>query len=76
MKTIVCRLRSNPMNINSIAYPIDENKIPQWFQELPFDHDEMEYTIITKKIENLIGVLGWDLRDANNSEAFDNLFEF
>lgn len=76
MKTIVCRLRSNPLNINSIAYPIDENKIPQWFQELPFDHDEMEYTIITKKIDNLIGVLGWDLRDANNSEAFDNLFEF
>jgi len=76
MKTIVCKLRSNPMNIRSIAYPIDELKIPEWFRELPFDTDEMEHTIITKKVNNLIGVLNWDLSDANNSETFDNLFEF
>lgn len=76
MKTIVCKLRPNPMGINSIAYPIDEKKIPKWYQELPFDHDTMEHTIITKKINNLIGVLNWDLSDTNNSETFDNLFEF
>lgn len=76
MKTIVCKLKPNPMDITSIAYPIDELKIPAWFQELPFDNDEMEHTIITKKINNLIGVLNWDLNDTNNSETFDNLFEF
>jgi DNA polymerase elongation subunit (family B) len=76
MKTIVCKLKPNPMDITSIAYPIDELKIPQWFQDLPFDNDLMEHTIITKKINNLVGVLNWDLNDTNNSETFDNLFEF
>ena len=76
MKTIVCKLRKNPLNINSIAYPIDENRIPEWLTELPFDIDSMETAIIDKKIDNLIGVLNWDLSDANNSETFDNLFEF
>ena len=76
MKTIVCKLRDNPMKMKSIAYPIDEPRIPQWFQELPFDHDLMETTIIDKKIDNLIGVLKWDLRNANNSETFEDLFSF
>lgn len=76
MKTIVCKLRDNPMGMTSIAYPIDEPRIPQWFQELPFDHDLMETTIIDKKIDNLIGVLKWDLRNANNSETFEDLFSF
>ena len=76
MKTIVCKLRPNPMKITSIAYPIDSDRIPEWFQELPFDHDLMETTIIDKKIDNLIGVLKWDLSDTNASETFDNLFDF
>lgn len=76
MKTIVCKLKDNPMKMTSVAYPIDETRIPQWFQELPFDHDLMETTIIDKKIDNLIGVLKWDLSAANTSEQFDNLFDF
>ena len=76
MKTIVCKLRDNPMKMTSIAYPIDEPRIPQWFQELPFDHALMETTIIDKKIDNLIGVLKWDLRNANASETFEDLFSF
>ena len=76
MKTIVCKLKDNPMKMTSVAYPIDETRIPQWFQELPFDHDLMETTIIDKKIDNLIGVLKWDLSDANTSEQFDSLFDF
>ena len=76
MKTIVCKLKDNPLKMTSVAYPIDESRIPQWFQELPFDHDLMETTIIDKKIDNLIGVLKWDLSDANASETFDNLFDF
>ena len=76
MKTIVCKLKPNALKLKSVAYPIDENKIPQWFQELAFDHDLMEQTIVDKKLDNLIGVLKWDLSDANASETFENLFEF
>ena len=76
MKTIVCKLRPNALKMTSVAYPIDENRIPDWFQELPFDHELMENTIIDKKLDNLIGVLKWDLSDADASEQFQSLFEF
>jgi len=60
-KIIVCKLKPNLMKIDSIAYPIDEPHIPQWFKNLPFDHDAMEQTIIDNKLDNLLGVLKWDL---------------
>ena len=75
MKVIVCKLKSNPMGITSIAYPIDEMRLPDWFtKELPFDHQAMEETIINNKIDNLIGVLEWDLRASEQKNAFDLLF--
>lgn len=76
MKTIVCKLKKNPMNITSIGYPTDEKRIPDWFKELPFDDSAMEDTIITKKIENLIGVLNWDLDSSAAQNTFSSLFEF
>ncbi len=75
MKTIVCKLKSNPMGMTSIAYPIDELHLPNWYKDLPFDHSEMEKTIINKKISNLIGVLNWDLKDTENTNTFNSLFE-
>ena len=75
MKCIICKLKPNTFKLKSVAYPIDATKIPQWFQDLPFDHDLMEQTIVDKKLDNLIGVLNWDMSDANASETFDNLFE-
>ena len=60
-KVIVCKLRDNPMGYTSVAYPIDELRLPQWFKDLPFDHDEMENTIIDNKLDNLIGVLHYNL---------------
>jgi DNA polymerase elongation subunit (family B) len=75
MKVIVCKLKSNPMGITSIAYPIDEMRLPDWFTtELSFDHQAMEETIINNKIENLIGVLDWDIRASDQKNAFDLLF--
>ena len=63
------------MGYTSIAYPIDELNLPDWFKELPFDHKEMESTIIDQKIKNLIGVLGWKLQEeTQNSNVFDSLF--
>ena len=77
MKTIVCKLKSNPLGWTSIGYPTDELHLPQWFRELPFDDAEMEATVVDQKISNLLGVLEWDLSSATNTEnTFQNLFEF
>ena len=75
-KVIVCRLKNNPMNYTSIAYPTDELNIPQWFKELPFDEDAMEQSVLDKKIGNVLGIMGWDLNRANNAETLDAFFEF
>jgi DNA polymerase elongation subunit (family B) len=74
MKVIVCKLKSNPMGITSIAYPIDELRLPEWFKELPFDHTAMEETIIDNKVDNLIGVLKWDISASDQKTSFDMLF--
>ena len=74
-KVIVCKLKPNPMNYTSIAYPIDELNIPKWFKDLPFDHDEMEKAIIDQKVSNLMSGLGWDLESTKKSAVFDSLFE-
>jgi DNA polymerase elongation subunit (family B) len=76
MKVIVCKVRDNPMGYTSIAYPVDELRLPKWFQELPFDHSEMEATIINNKLDNLIGVLEWDVNSTTQNNTFGNLFTF
>lgn len=76
MKIIVCKLRNNPMGYTSIAYPTDEPRLPEWFKELSFDEPHMEMTILDKKLENLIGQLGYDIEHTNVSNTFNNLFEF
>jgi hypothetical protein len=76
MKTIVCKLKDNPLNMNSIGIPTDEKRIPEWYKELPFDNNAMEDAIITKKIENLLDTLGWDLSRAEESTTFHSLFDF
>lgn len=75
-KVIVCKLKPNPLKMDSVAYPIDQNHLPSWFKELPFDDETMESTIIDKKLENLIGILQWDLRDARQDSTFNDLFSF
>ena len=76
MKVIVCKVKANPLGYTSIAYPVDELRLPKWFQELPFDHAEMETTIINNKLENLIGVLEFDLLSTQNTNTFSSLFNF
>jgi len=75
-KVIVCKLRPNPLEFTSVAYPVDELRLPQWFKDLPFDHSEMEATIIDKKLDNLIGVLNWNLSSTEEKNTFNSLFEF
>jgi hypothetical protein len=77
MKTIVCKLKSNPLGWTSIGYPTDETNLPAWFRELPFDDADMEATVVDQKLDNLLGVLGWDLASATNTEnTFQTLFEW
>jgi len=74
-KVIVCKLRNNPMGFKSVAIPVDENKIPEWFKELPFDDNAMEDSVVNQKIENLFGVLHWDIADFTDTRStFDDLF--
>jgi DNA polymerase elongation subunit (family B) len=77
MKTIVCKLKPNPLGWTSIGYPTDEMHLPKWFCELPFDDKEMESTVVDQKVDNLLGVLKWDLASATHTEnTFTSLFSF
>ena len=76
MKVIVCKVKENPLGFTSVAYPVDELRLPKWFQDLPFDHSEMESTIINNKLDNLIGVLEWDLESTTQDNTFGKLFSF
>jgi DNA polymerase elongation subunit (family B) len=75
-KVIVCKIKDNPMGFTSVAYPVDELRLPQWFKDLPFNDAEMEQTIIDNKLDNLIGVLEWDIRSTEEKNTFNSLFEF
>jgi len=77
MKTIVCKLKDNPLGYSSVGYPTDETHIPAWFKELPFDDASMETGIVDQKVENLLGVLDWKIAENTQiATTFDNLFTF
>jgi DNA polymerase elongation subunit (family B) len=77
MKTIVCKLRDNPLGYTSVGYPTDETHIPQWFKDLPFDQDLMEAGIVDQKVENLLGVLEWKIAESTDIKTtFDSLFSW
>jgi len=75
-KVVVCKLKNNPLNYTSVAYPVDELRLPQWFKDLPFDHDGMENSIIDNKLENLISVLGWNFQSTEETNTFNKFFNF
>ena len=75
MKTIVCKLKPNPLGYTSVGYPTDETHIPDWFKQLPFDDGLMEDTIVDQKVENLLAVLDWDIGEHTNIKTtFDDFF--
>jgi len=75
-KVIVCKVKDNPMGYTSVAYPVDELRLPQWFKDLPFNDAEMENSVIDEKLENLIGVLEWDISSTRSDNTFNKLFDF
>jgi DNA polymerase elongation subunit (family B) len=76
MKTIVCKIKSNPLGYTSVGYPTDELRLPEWFKQLPFDDNAMEETIIDNKLDNLIGVLDYDIGSTKQNNTFNNLFDW
>jgi DNA polymerase elongation subunit (family B) len=77
MKIIVCKLKDNPLGMTSIAYPVDQLRLPQWFIELPFDDVEMERVLLDEKVDNMLGVLNWEIRENTDiNSTFDDLFSF
>jgi len=74
-KIVVCKLKSNPMGFTSVAYPVDELRLPTWFKELPFDHEAMQDTLIDDKIDNLIGILKFNLNKTRETSLFSSFFE-
>jgi DNA polymerase elongation subunit (family B) len=77
MKVVVCSLKDNPLGFTNVAYPTDELRLPQWFLDLPFDDLDMERKLVDEKIDNLLGVLEWDLRsDTNTNSTVDDFFSF
>lgn len=77
-KVIVCKLKETSENrLTSIAYPVDEVHLPDWFTNLPFDSGDMMAGIVDKKVENLLGVLKWDFSRTNKERAhLETLFDF
>ena len=77
MKVIVCKLKDNPLGYTSVAYPTDETQIPAWFKDLPFDDSLMEAGIVDQKVENLLGVLEWQITENTDiNSTFNTLFSF
>ena len=77
-KIVVCKLKQTTDNIlTSIAFPADETHLPKWFTSLPFDSEDMMANIVDQKIQNLLGVLKWNLARASKEHAhLETLFDF
>jgi hypothetical protein len=76
MKVVVCKLRNSPLGYTSVAYPVDEHRLPEWFKELPFDSDTMSTSAIDKKIENLIGILNLNIETSKQTRSnFSKFFK-
>jgi len=77
MKTIVCKLKDNPLGYTSVGYPTDETTLPQWFKDLPFNNEAMLEAIVDQKIDNLLGDLNWNIKEkTQTNNTFDTLFSF
>ncbi|BDR25733.1 DNA polymerase [Pseudomonas phage Cassandra] len=75
-KCVVCYLKETADNhFTSIAYPVDELHLPEWFTSLPFDEDLMREKVVDNKVKNLLGILKWDFSKTEEAAAhFDSLF--
>ena len=77
MKLVVCKLKPNALGMTSVAYPTDQLRLPDWFKALPFDLEGMIKGLVDEKVENMLSVLDWGIReDTNINNNFNDLFSF
>lgn len=71
-KVSVLYLKPNQYGMTAVAVKTDEIWAPDWFHALPFDDDRHEEKLITQKLENVFGGLGWSFqpRDTYEDELF------
>lgn len=74
-KVITCKLLRNDYGYKSIAYLTDQTTFPEWFEELPFDVEEMLQSILYNKILKIYGILDWNLDYIKTSTGFDSVFD-
>lgn len=68
-KVIVCKLKkNNRYGIDTISYPIDISRLPDWFKSLPFDEQTMKDSIVEQTVNTVFGVLNWDLFSSSNTD--------
>lgn len=59
-KIEILELLENPYHMEKVAIRAGEVYVPEWFKKLPFNNAKHEHKLITKKLGNILGVLGWD----------------
>ena len=76
-KVMVCTLKDNPLGIKSIGYPIEcQEYLPTWFLDLPFDDEVMENKVLTKKLNNIFGILDMDIGIDETIEINNSLIQW
>lgn len=84
MKITVCDIKGETKygrlfgkEMKKIAYPTEQERLPVWFKELPFDTDSMGTNVINKKLDNVFGILDMDIGihddisvDLDNNDLF------
>lgn len=78
-KVIVCKLKTNPLGIKTIGYPMDcAEYLPEWFNDLPFDDEGMEQSVLTKKLGNIFGLLDMDIgiEEKSNTQLNNGFFHW
>jgi hypothetical protein len=74
-KVYNCKLKKNSSGFNSISFPTDLTHHPEWFKKLPFDIDSTIESVFIKKVDNIFGVVGFDINMLNASTKFFDNFE-
>jgi len=80
-KVEVIYLKDNPERLNSVAIPVGETYVPEWFKVLPFDLETMEAKLLDRKLFNVVGdVMGWDFSPPKSyvndiGEEVDDFYE-
>jgi len=77
MKIRIYYLKPNPWGFESISIPTDEQDIPGWFRDLPFDLEKMGSVLIDQKLKATYQATGWKIPKYGVSVSqSEGLFEF